>query len=124
MHYLMGFFLHIFILQIACGRINTNLAGNKQHIARKYCLVIRANRRRGIRSFNDGFVHVMVLKKINKTNLALYVFFAKNSIMKIAVIADDKLREELSAQGLSKEEEVEWLKEIAASANTDIYIDL
>ena len=66
----------------------------------------------------------MVLKKINKTNLALYVFFAKNSIMKIAVIADDKLREELSAQGLSKEADVEWLKEIAASANTDIYIDL
>src|SRR5882724_909086 len=124
MHYLVGFFLYIFILQIAGRGINTNLPGNEQHIACLNSLVIGTNWRRGIRSFDDGFVHVMVLKKINKTNLALYVFFAKNSIMKIAVIADEALKKELTAQGIRDGVKIEWLQEIIALPHADVYIDL
>jgi len=66
----------------------------------------------------------MVLKKINKTNLALYVFFAKNSIMKIAVIADEALKKELTAQGIRDGVKIEWLQEIIALPHADVYIDL
>ncbi|MEO6610884.1 MAG: hypothetical protein ABIT05_08855 [Chitinophagaceae bacterium] len=45
-------------------------------------------------------------------------------IMKIAVIADDKLKEEWLQQGLADGVQVEWLQEVMAIPGTDCYIDL
>lgn len=44
--------------------------------------------------------------------------------MKVAVIADDALKEELLAQGLNDSVQVQWLSEPAASGRTDFFIDL
>ncbi len=44
--------------------------------------------------------------------------------MKIAVLADEDLKEELMAQGLSPDAEVKWLKEINSLQDIVAYIDL
>jgi 3-hydroxybutyryl-CoA dehydrogenase len=44
--------------------------------------------------------------------------------MKIAVVADEDLKEELMAQGLSPDAEVKWLKEINPEQDIEAYIDL
>jgi 3-hydroxybutyryl-CoA dehydrogenase len=62
-------------------------------------------------------------KKFSGTNLALYVFFAK-TIMKIAVITEDALKEEWMSHGMQDSVQVEWLSEPKAVENADCYIDL
>jgi len=44
--------------------------------------------------------------------------------MKIVVAANDSLKEELSAQGLSEAAEIVWLQEITTLPGTDVFIDL
>lgn len=44
--------------------------------------------------------------------------------MKIVVVADDRLKEELLSQGLQGNAVVEWVNELPASATADCYIDL
>jgi 3-hydroxybutyryl-CoA dehydrogenase len=67
---------------------------------------------------------IMGVFKNRKTNLALYVFFAKNSIMKVAVIANDLQKEELLAQGLRDDVQVQWLDKLMPVQGADCYIDL
>jgi 3-hydroxybutyryl-CoA dehydrogenase len=61
--------------------------------------------------------------KIQQANLALYVFFAK-TIMKVAVITNDALKEEWMSPGMQEATLIEWLSEPFAVENADCYIDL
>jgi 3-hydroxybutyryl-CoA dehydrogenase len=44
--------------------------------------------------------------------------------MKIAVVAEDDLKEELIAQGIKADRKVQWLKEITVLQDIEAYIDL
>jgi 3-hydroxybutyryl-CoA dehydrogenase len=61
---------------------------------------------------------------MKEANLALYVFFAKNTVMKIAVISDTTKKSELLEQGLQPGTEIVWLDTPGPVENADAYIDL
>jgi 3-hydroxybutyryl-CoA dehydrogenase len=67
---------------------------------------------------------IMGVFKNRKTNLALYVFFAKNSIMLVVVMANDLQKEELLAQGLRDDVQIQWPDKLMPVQGADCYIDL
>jgi 3-hydroxybutyryl-CoA dehydrogenase len=65
-----------------------------------------------------------VAGEIDGTNLALYVFFAKNRIMRVAVVANDLLKTEWLARGNGKGIEWIWLDAPAPVTGASACIDL